>query len=149
MLRRRGAPHYIIKRRGSPSHRTLQCMTTAFDSVIPLTLTSVVDTQCSLLFTLSGIFTDDTRPFPPPLICVMPFLAEEHIDIPTTDLLSWMFDGQTYDADKPVFAPRKFVFTVTDAARFMSMLPSQPGQYPRTRQEVLQRSYALASNHLG
>jgi hypothetical protein len=32
----------------------------------------------------------------------MPFLAEEHIDIPTTDLLSWMFDEQTYDADKPV-----------------------------------------------
>ncbi|KAF1932209.1 4-coumarate-CoA ligase [Didymella exigua CBS 183.55] len=32
----------------------------------------------------------------------MPFLAEEHIDIPTTDLLSWMFDRQTYDADKPV-----------------------------------------------
>lgn len=32
----------------------------------------------------------------------MPFLAEEHITIPSTDLLSWMFDKQTYDADKPV-----------------------------------------------
>ena len=32
----------------------------------------------------------------------MPFLAEEHIDIPSTDLLSWMFDQETYDANKPV-----------------------------------------------
>jgi hypothetical protein len=32
----------------------------------------------------------------------MPFLAEEHIDIPTTDLLSWMFDAQTYDTYKAV-----------------------------------------------
>lgn len=32
----------------------------------------------------------------------MPFLAEEHIAIPSTDLLSWMFDNQTYDADNPV-----------------------------------------------
>jgi hypothetical protein len=32
----------------------------------------------------------------------MPFLAEEHIVIPTTDLLSWMFDKQTYNADDPV-----------------------------------------------
>jgi len=32
----------------------------------------------------------------------MPFLAEEHITIPSTDLLSWMFDKQTYDAEKPV-----------------------------------------------
>ncbi|KAF2626836.1 acetyl-CoA synthetase-like protein [Macroventuria anomochaeta] len=33
----------------------------------------------------------------------MPFLAEEHIDIPMTDLLSWMFDEQKYDADKPIY----------------------------------------------
>lgn len=40
----------------------------------------------------------------------MPFLAEEHIAIPTTDLLSWMFDKQTYDADKPVsILPKNFV----------------------------------------
>lgn len=32
----------------------------------------------------------------------MPFLAEEHIVIPSTDLLSWIFDAQTYDADKAV-----------------------------------------------
>ncbi|KAF2464098.1 4-coumarate-CoA ligase-like protein [Lindgomyces ingoldianus] len=33
----------------------------------------------------------------------MPFLAEEHIAIPNKDLLSWMFDGQTYDQDKPIY----------------------------------------------
>lgn len=32
----------------------------------------------------------------------MPFLAEEHISIPNQDLLSWMFDEQTYDQDAPV-----------------------------------------------
>jgi len=32
----------------------------------------------------------------------MPFLAQEHIGIPNKDLLSWMFDEQVYDADKPV-----------------------------------------------
>jgi hypothetical protein len=32
----------------------------------------------------------------------MPFLAEEHIDVPNNDLLSWMFDDQTYDKDAPV-----------------------------------------------
>jgi 4-coumarate--CoA ligase len=31
-----------------------------------------------------------------------PFLADEHIDIPNKDLLSWMFDEQKYDVDKPV-----------------------------------------------
>ncbi|KAJ4287275.1 hypothetical protein N0V90_012673 [Kalmusia sp. IMI 367209] len=33
----------------------------------------------------------------------MPFLAEEHINIPTKDLLSWMFDDQTYDPNQPVY----------------------------------------------
>jgi hypothetical protein len=32
----------------------------------------------------------------------MPFPAEEQIAIPNKDLLSWMFDNQQYDADKPV-----------------------------------------------
>jgi len=32
----------------------------------------------------------------------MPFLAEEHISIPSQDLLSWMFDNQTYNQDAPV-----------------------------------------------
>jgi hypothetical protein len=32
----------------------------------------------------------------------MPFLAQEQIPIPSKDLLSWMFDEQKYDADKPV-----------------------------------------------
>jgi len=33
---------------------------------------------------------------------IMPFLAEEDISIPNQDLLSWMFDNQTYDQDAPV-----------------------------------------------
>jgi 4-coumarate--CoA ligase len=32
----------------------------------------------------------------------MLFLAEEHIAVPNKDLLSWMFDDQTYDKDAPV-----------------------------------------------
>jgi 4-coumarate--CoA ligase len=32
----------------------------------------------------------------------MPFLAKEHISVPNKDLLSWMFDDQTYDKDAPV-----------------------------------------------
>lgn len=32
----------------------------------------------------------------------MPFLAEKHIPIPSKDLLSWMFDEQKFDQDKPV-----------------------------------------------
>jgi 4-coumarate--CoA ligase len=32
----------------------------------------------------------------------MPFLAQEHIPIPSQDLLSWMFDHPTYDVDEPV-----------------------------------------------
>ncbi|KAF2026029.1 4-coumarate-CoA ligase-like protein [Setomelanomma holmii] len=33
----------------------------------------------------------------------MPFLAEEHIDVPGNDLLSWMFDNQEYDPDAPIY----------------------------------------------
>ncbi|KAH7076370.1 4-coumarate-CoA ligase-like protein [Paraphoma chrysanthemicola] len=33
----------------------------------------------------------------------MPFLAKEHIDIPNSDLLSWMFDEQKYDQDAPIY----------------------------------------------
>lgn len=33
----------------------------------------------------------------------MPFLAQEHVNIPTKDLLSWMFDEPQYDLDKPVY----------------------------------------------
>lgn len=32
----------------------------------------------------------------------MPFLAQEHVPIPTTDLLSWMLDSPKYDVDEPV-----------------------------------------------
>jgi hypothetical protein len=32
----------------------------------------------------------------------MPFLAEEHVPIPTKDLLSWAFDDLSYDWDEPV-----------------------------------------------
>ncbi|CAO2657070.1 Nn.00g058730.m01.CDS01 [Neocucurbitaria sp. VM-36] len=33
----------------------------------------------------------------------MPFLAEEHIAIPNSDLLTWMFDSQTYDEHAPIY----------------------------------------------
>lgn len=66
----------------------------------------------------------------------MPFLAEEHIEVPTTDLLSWMFDRQVYDADKPVMMLLKLVFAAIDENRSMSMLQSQHVHYPQTRQEV-------------
>ncbi|KAF2636241.1 4-coumarate-CoA ligase-like protein [Massarina eburnea CBS 473.64] len=33
----------------------------------------------------------------------MPFLAEEHIEIPNKDLLSWMFDEQKFDPHKPIY----------------------------------------------
>ena len=67
----------------------------------------------------------------------MPFLAEEHIDIPTTDLLSWMFDAQTYDADKAVMlliCVRRL--TGTDWSRYTSMPQIQHVQYRPTRPEI-------------
>ncbi|KAF1997783.1 acetyl-CoA synthetase-like protein [Amniculicola lignicola CBS 123094] len=33
----------------------------------------------------------------------MPFLAQEHVDIPTEDILSWMFDNPKYDLDSPMY----------------------------------------------
>lgn len=66
----------------------------------------------------------------------MPFLAEEHIDIPTTDLLSWMFDKQTYDVDKPVMMMLELAVANTDHARFMSTLLNQRDRYPQDRREV-------------
>ena len=33
---------------------------------------------------------------------IMPFLATDYIPLPTTDLLSWIFDKPLYDEDKPV-----------------------------------------------
>lgn len=32
----------------------------------------------------------------------MPFLAEETFKVPNKDLLSWIFDEQKHDVDKPV-----------------------------------------------
>ena len=32
----------------------------------------------------------------------MPFLAQQHVPISNKDILSWIFDDQKYDADKPV-----------------------------------------------
>lgn len=32
----------------------------------------------------------------------MPYLAKEHVDIPSKDLLSWTFDDIKYDWDEPV-----------------------------------------------
>jgi long-subunit acyl-CoA synthetase (AMP-forming) len=33
----------------------------------------------------------------------MPFLAKEHVDLPTKDLLSWIFDEKSYDWDEPMY----------------------------------------------
>jgi hypothetical protein len=35
----------------------------------------------------------------------MVFLATEHRDLPTKDLLSWIFDEPGYDPNKPVLPP--------------------------------------------
>lgn len=35
----------------------------------------------------------------------MPFLAKEQPQIPTQDLISWMFDNPRYDLDQPVPLP--------------------------------------------
>lgn len=36
----------------------------------------------------------------------MPFLAQEHVSIPNKDILSWIFDDQSFDLDKPVSIER-------------------------------------------
>ena len=33
----------------------------------------------------------------------MPFLAKQHVQVPTKDLLSWIFDDIKYDWDKPMY----------------------------------------------
>ena len=33
----------------------------------------------------------------------MPFLAKDHVDIPTKDILSWIFDDLSYDQDDPIY----------------------------------------------
>jgi hypothetical protein len=66
----------------------------------------------------------------------MPFLAEEHIDIPTTDLLSWMFDKQPYDTDKPVKVLPDFVTLVADQSRSTSTLLNPQGRYLRIKPVV-------------
>lgn len=38
-------------------------------------------------------------------IARMVFKAERHIDIPTKDILSYIFDKPEYDQNKPVSAP--------------------------------------------
>lgn len=60
----------------------------------------------------------------------MPFLAEEFIDIPNKDLLSWMFDNQQYDPDKPVRHPFSvlfvYVFLRTDDAAQVYVDAAEP-----------------------
>lgn len=80
-------------------------MTITLDSAIRLTLTVRQETQCTPLFIFWGAFivwNSHILPYQPQLFNVMPFLAEEHIEVSTTDLLSWMFDKQNYDSNKPV-----------------------------------------------
>jgi hypothetical protein len=67
----------------------------------------------------------------------MPFLAEEHIDIPTTDLLSWMFDAQTYDTEKAVMLLiGVHRLTGTDWSRYTSTQQIQHVQSLPTRPEI-------------
>ena len=37
----------------------------------------------------------------------MPFLAKEHAQIPTKDILSWTFDDLNYDWDEPIYIDGK------------------------------------------
>jgi hypothetical protein len=66
-----------------------------------------------------------------------PFLADQHIDIPNKDLLSWMFDAQNYDVDKPV---SMFQLPVDNGrvnltrSTLMLQIPSAP--YPRDKQKA-------------
>jgi hypothetical protein len=49
----------------------------------------------------------------------MPFLAERHVEIPNKDILSWTFDEQRFDIDKPVsFSP--------DSLQVVSSLETKP-----------------------
>ena len=44
----------------------------------------------------------------------MPFLAQEHLDIPTKDILSWYFDDPKLDQDEPIY------IDATNPSRFYS-----------------------------
>ncbi|KAJ4374200.1 hypothetical protein N0V83_002941 [Neocucurbitaria cava] len=44
----------------------------------------------------------------------MPFLAKEHVPIPTKDILSWMYDEPLYDQDRPIYVD------ANDASNFIS-----------------------------
>ncbi|KAG9201606.1 hypothetical protein G6514_005613 [Epicoccum nigrum] len=54
----------------------------------------------------------------------MPFLAEERIDIPTIDLLSWMFDAQTYDKNKAIYYSMAFLGILSFGGIFAGVNPS-------------------------
>ncbi|KAL1603854.1 hypothetical protein SLS60_005446 [Paraconiothyrium brasiliense] len=54
----------------------------------------------------------------------MPFLAEEHIRIPGKDLMSWMFDEQTYDPDQPIYCSMIFLGVLAFGGIFAGTNPS-------------------------
>ena len=86
----------------------------------------------------------------------MPFLAQEHIDIPNKDILSWMFDGQTYDPDAPVsqpFMPKTETRNPACAAlrqllRYTLTPLSLRARYAHAKRKSRYGHYALASKLL-
>jgi hypothetical protein len=77
----------------------------------------------------------------------MPFLAEEHIAISNQDLLSWMFDSQTYDQDGPVSEQSYAVSMIMpDCRRFISMLQIRNVPFLRVKLEKSRVNYVQASN---
>lgn len=47
-------------------------------------------------------------------VTTMPFLAKEHIPIPTKDVISWCYDNRhSFDQDKPVrYMPVSLIYSV-------------------------------------
>lgn len=77
----------------------------------------------------------------------MPFLAEEHIDVPNKDLLSWMFDDPKYDQNAPVRTPHATQNSVeANSCRFTLTPPTQTEPYHRAKLGVSRGSYAQASS---
>ena len=59
----------------------------------------------------------------------MPLLAQEHVSIPTKDILSWTFDEPQFDHETPVRLHLESECDMTNGQRYISML--------MTRQTVL------------
>ena len=57
----------------------------------------------------------------------MIFEAERQLPLPTTDLLSWIFDNPTYDQDKPVSVAKIAVARSAEQADSIPLFPDLSG----------------------